>query len=347
MFSGKKIACISDIHLGVHQDSAVWHEQHLNLARWFRDSLKEQGVQDIIIAGDIFHNRHEVGVSTLHVAKEFFDILSEFNIVAITGNHDCYYRDNSRINSIKIFERDGFVVHDTMHILDYNNVKFVFCPWGIGLEDIPKCNVVVGHFEITNFKMNTHHVCDDGWESLSLLSLCDRVITGHFHLRDERMYDSGKTILYLGSPLELDSSDRDTSKGYTILDTDTLALTFVENKISPKHAKIYISDLQNNKYSASILKSIIPNNYIKLIVDVKFSDSNVDALLVKLNTLKPVQLKVEYDLPLDDNEVSTADSERLVSIESIMKEYIDALDTKAQKQQIYTKCMELYKQFQN
>jgi len=347
MFHGKKIACISDIHLGVHQDSQVWHEQHLKLAEWFKESLNSKGIKDVIIAGDIFHNRHEVGVSTLHVAKEFFNILSDFNIVAITGNHDCYYRDNSKVNSIKVLERDGMVVFDTLNTIRTNNKDIVFCPWGTRLDEIPKCDVVIGHFEISNFKMNMNHVCEDGWNSLNLLDKCKKVVTGHFHLRDERYYDNNKTILYLGSPLELDLSDRDTIKGYTILDTNDLSLTFVENDKSPKHVKLTISDLQSGIYKATSLRTLIPNNYVRLIVDVKFADSNVDVLLIKLNSLKPTQIKVEYDLPLECVDRDSVDDSKLVSIETIMKEYIDVLEVKVQKEDVYRKCVELYQQFQN
>jgi len=69
---------------------------------------------------------------------------------------------------------------------------------------------------------------------------------------------------------------------------------------------------------------------------------------VKLNSLKPMQIKVEYDLPHETVDTSAAaDEARMVSIENIIKEYIDALDTNAHKQHVYAKCIELYQQFQN
>lgn len=349
MFQNKKIACISDIHLGVHQNSQEWHKYHLELAKWFRDSLTENSITDIIIAGDIFHNRHEVGVTTLHVAQEFFDILKPFNIVAITGNHDCYYRDNSKVNSIKVLQKDNLTVYDTLHVENCFNKKVAFCPWGTDLSDIPQCDVVVGHFEITNFKMANNHVCEDGWNSIDLLERCQKVITGHFHLRDERTYEDSKTILYLGSPLELDLGDRDTTKGYTILDLNNLTLKFIENTVSPKHVKIYLSDLKAGKYKAATLKGMIKNNHIRLVVDVKFADSDVDVLLMKLNMLNPTHIRVEYDLPVDTlnesvNEIESISS--LVSIQSVIQEYVNALDVQISKKDVYNKCLEYHSLFQ-
>ena len=75
-FSSNKVACISDIHLGVHQNAHTWHEIALDFARWLDQELKLRDIKDIIIAGDIFHNRHEIGVNTIHCARKFFDILS-------------------------------------------------------------------------------------------------------------------------------------------------------------------------------------------------------------------------------------------------------------------------------
>lgn len=350
MFQGKKIACISDIHLGVHQNSQEWHRYHLDLAVWLRDSLIKNSIKDIIIAGDIFHNRHEVGVTTLHVAREFFDILKQFNIVAITGNHDCYYRDNSKVNSIKVLQQDNFVVYDSIHTAVVSKRKIAFCPWGTDLSDIPECDVVVGHFEITNFKMANNHVCEDGWSSFDLLKKCKKVITGHFHLRDERTYEDAKTILYLGSPLELDLGDRDTLKGYTILDLEDLSLKFIENKLSPKHVKLFLSDIKAGVYKSVALRDLIKNNHIRLVVDMKFADSDVDLLLAKLNMLAPTHIRVEYDLPIDTvNESLTSDIENissLVSVQTVLQEYVNALDIQTSKKEIYSKCLEYYSLFQ-
>ncbi len=74
-----------------------------------------------------------------------------------------------------------------------------------------------GHFEIQSFKMNQYKVCTEGIKSRDLLKHSPLVITGHFHLRDERKYRDG-TILYLGNPFQMDFGDVDSSKGYYILD---------------------------------------------------------------------------------------------------------------------------------
>ena len=101
-FNKSNICCISDIHLGVHQNNSSWHKILLDWVKWLDKQLIENDIDDIMICGDLFHYRDEIAVNSLHIANEFFDILKRYNIVMITGNHDCYYKDNSLVNSLSI-----------------------------------------------------------------------------------------------------------------------------------------------------------------------------------------------------------------------------------------------------
>jgi DNA repair exonuclease SbcCD nuclease subunit len=338
---GPKIACISDIHLGVHQDSQTWHNIALTYANWLRQALLERNITDIIIAGDIFHNRHEIGVNTIHAAHKFFDILKDFNIIAITGNHDCFYKDKSDINSISILNNKNITVFQELRSFTINGKSFAFCPWGTDVKDIPKSDVIVGHFEITNFKMNHHKVCDHGLETESLLDKAKLIISGHFHYREHRKYSNGRSILYLGSPHELDFGDRDQIKGISILDTETLEIDFIENTTSPKHKKIPISKLIDG--SINNIDKIVTNNIISLHVDVKTSTQNIDLILTKFGQFKPLQLRTEFST-FEDLQVSTEDLESLsFDIETALHEFVNLLTTDVSKKDILDKCTELYK----
>ena len=112
MIKSSKIGCFSDVHIGLYQDSSAWHNISLNFAEWASKKYLDAGINDIIILGDVFHNRTEISVSTLDVAKKFFDYFKDFNVYILAGNHDSFYKDNSKVNSISIF--DG-----------WNNIKIV------------------------------------------------------------------------------------------------------------------------------------------------------------------------------------------------------------------------------
>jgi len=343
-FSSNKVACISDIHLGVHQNSQSWHNIALDFARWLDKELKLRDIKDIIIAGDIFHNRHEIGVNTIHCAREFFNILSKYNIVAITGNHDCYYKDKSDINSISIL--DGYkniTVYQDLVSHTINGKKYTFCPWGIGLEEIPVCDVLVGHFEILNFKMNSHKVCDHGIESVSLLNKAKLVMSGHFHCRDHRKYTNGKSIIYLGSPYELDFGDREQTKGFTILNTDDLSLELIENNITPKHKKIKISDLLDGKISLENISEELSNNFVSLCVDRNVNEQVLSLMLSKFNQYKPKHVRTDFNIFESVQLSATELNEISIDIDTALHEFVNLLDTPVPKKDILDKCIDLYR----
>ena len=343
-FSSNKVACISDIHLGVHQNAQTWHNIALDFARWLDTTLKEQNIKDIIIAGDIFHNRHEIGVNTIHCAYEFFDILKNYNIVTITGNHDCYYKDKSDINSISIL--DGYknvTVYKEPTTKNINGKVFCFCPWGAPIEQISSCDVLVGHFEILNFKMNAHKVCDHGLESESLLDKAKLVITGHFHCRDHRKYSKGKSILYLGSPYELDFGDRDQIKGVTILDTNDLSVELIENNITPKHKKIKISDLVDGKIALESIGNEFTNNFVSLCVDKNVNEQVLSLMLSKFGQYKPKHVRTDFNI-FDSVQLSATElNEISIDIDTALHEFVNLLETPVPKKDILDKCIELYK----
>ena len=72
------IGLFSDIHIGLGQDSSVWHKNILEFAHWVSDVYTNKGISEIIIPGDIFHNRNEISVNTLAMAKEFFEIFKNW-----------------------------------------------------------------------------------------------------------------------------------------------------------------------------------------------------------------------------------------------------------------------------
>ena len=242
-----KVCCIADLHIGVHQNSIFWHETALKWAQWLKEELNNKDIKDIFILGDLYHYRDEIAVNTIHVVNQILNLWSEFNIVILVGNHDSFYKDRSDVNSLSILDgwRNILVISEptTYTIL---GKTATFLPWGASLKDIGKSDILFGHLEIESFKMNSHKHCDHGIKTSDLLKKADLIMTGHFHLRDERKYDK-KTILYVGNPFEMDFGDTGSTKGYYVLDASNLTYEFFENPVSPKHKKLTITELLNFK----------------------------------------------------------------------------------------------------
>ena len=225
-FKNSEIAIFSDIHIGVHKNSKFWHEVSRQWVEWFVSDIKKKNIKDVVFCGDFFHSRDEVSVDTLHFGSSLLELFSDFNLTILTGNHDCYLKDTSQINSLAPFKNWSKVkVVDSFLDVESHGKKINFVPWGTKIEDIPKSDVTFGHFEIKLFRMNSFALCEDGFTAEDLLERSKLVFSGHFHLRDERKYKRGD-IVYVGNPFQMDFSDAASSKGYYTLDLDTLKYSF-------------------------------------------------------------------------------------------------------------------------
>jgi len=327
-FRKKRVCCISDIHIGVHQNSAMWHDITLNWAKWLRSELKAKGIQDIIISGDFFHYRDEISVNTIHVASSVLELWKEFNILILVGNHDAYYKERADVNSLSLFKgHENIQVVDEVYTCEQFGKKFSFIPWATPINEIPECDIIFGHFEISSFRMNAFKVCDDGMSAKALLERAPLVISGHFHLRDERQYDTGK-VLYLGNPYQMDFGDRESTKGYYLLDMEESEYTFYTNNISPQHKKIKLSELVAYGDITDDVKSIFKNNIVRFIFDKNISPDEVDILLKILLSLGALMFTVDYDNTFNNLNLSDISGADLSGVDMItaMEEFINLLE---------------------
>ena len=342
-----KVLFFSDLHLGVHQNSATWHNIALDLADWIDEVAIQHKIDTIFFAGDVFHDRHEIGVNTLHTAKKFFDKLSKYKVHLLPGNHDAFLSSTVEVNSVEILESENVFVYTNPTTLLVGDKKVTFCPWKTDISNLEKVDMLVGHFEIMNFHMTATKICDHGSNSEDLLSKANCVVTGHFHTRDLRFYEDNKYILYLGSPYEMDFGDRGQRKGVSIIDfnaTGKESIKFIENNKTPKHFRIKISEIIQKKYTN--FEEMIKNNLISLYVDSHVDTLTLDLLIGKLTQYNPLQFRTEFNI-LDKAQVDTKEVKKLsIDIETAFHEFVEHIETKATKKEVLDKCLELYKMCQ-
>jgi len=228
-FEKPEVAIVSDIHIGIHQNNQTWHKIVLDYAAWFKEQIKARGIRDIVITGDVNNDRNEISVATMAVVCQVFKMWKEFNIKVLIGNHDAYYKDRIDVNSLSQFsEWPNVDLIDEMTTIKQFERTYTFCPWGTEVNEIPKSDIVFGHFDISGFKISPMKICAEGMKSEDLLKQSNLVVSGHFHLRDERKYNKGK-ILYVGCPYEMTWSDYNNKKGIYFLNLETSQYDFVEN----------------------------------------------------------------------------------------------------------------------
>ena len=336
MSQNKQVAIISDLHLGVHLNSTAWHDISLEWAKWLVNELTEKDIIQIIFCGDFFHSRSEITVNTLHHASTILSIFKDFNITMITGNHDSFYKNDSRVNSISILDgRPNITILDKPTLKQIHGKEVFFAPWGTGLNDLQNCDIMFGHFEIESFKMNTFKVCDEGFKSADLFKYAPVVVSGHFHLREERVYEKG-TILYVGSPFELDFGDAGSTKGYYIMDFNNLKYEFFPNTISPQHIKVSLSDLINLKDFKSEAKKLFSNNMVKLSIDKTIDSSDLEKITTKINTVTPLSLVVDHIATFDQLGKACQSEVDLsgVDIGQAISDFVNLLDIQNKKEVI-------------
>lgn len=337
-----KWAVFTDLHLGVHQNSSTWHKIGLDWADWFISDLNSKNINQIIFTGDFFHSRSEISVNTIHVASELISKFKDFQIHMIVGNHDSYYKQKADVHSLSIFSGySNVIVHDTTNTIKINGREVCFCPWGFDYSDIKNVDIIFGHFEIESFKMNAHKLCEVGVKPKKLLQKAPLIFSGHFHLNEEREYDNGK-IIYIGSPFQLDFGERDCKKGYYVLDFKDMKYDFFENKSSPIHKKIDITELLDGRNIKDEYKKLIPNNFIRLVIDKDLDQNIIDETIHILNSLSPLSMTVDPLINFELIEQSDTDLSGIDMTKAII-EFVNLLDIQ-EKEEVIKRTLFLYNQ---
>lgn len=306
-----KIAIISDTHFGHKNDSLFFLEESLKFfEEQFFPYLHQNNIKDVIHMGDLMDRRKYVNFNTLHQVKDrFIRFFADNNInLHITlGNHDTFYKNTNFINSINELFGDSknIILYDKPTELQFDTLKIGIVPWitndnendCLDFLQTTSASILVGHFEINGFEVVTNIRHSSGSDS-EMFSKFDKVLSGHFHLRQSK-----QNIHYLGTQYELSFGDVNSKKGFTILDTDTRELEFIEN--TRKIFNIIKYDDVNGFEKPDANK--IKNTHVKVIVLNKKKPKIFDMLMDALATCELQELTVVEDFENNDGEESEVD----------------------------------------
>lgn len=337
-----KVAIFSDLHLGVKQDSTEWHMIALEWCDWFIEELTKRGIKKIYFLGDFFHNKFVISSTTLYTSSLLLEKLKDFEIELIFGNHDLYYLNNPEVASVNVFAGYNNVhVHAKPFIDDIDGTKIVMCGWGYNQLDYSG-DVLMTHAEIDLFKYNDLLSCTSDLKPSALLKKYKHVISGHFHGKQLKKYDSG-VIEYIGNPFAMDFSDAGIKKVFGILDTGTLEMEYVVNPISPRFIKYNLSDLVEINDIDSFINDI-QNAYIRVTIDKDITLADTNELKRLLTLCSPRDIKFEWS-----NKEQFLVDEKAVqgfSLTDVINEYIDSIDIES-KNSIKEYIITLYKKYSN
>lgn len=345
-----KACIITDIHFGYSNNNEQILKGTIDFfEKQFIPHCEEEGIEQVFIAGDVFESRNTLNVRTIKEAKRIIKELADVVPVCIlVGNHDLYYKNSPEVDSLLIFED----IPDVSIVRRPTSIGNVFMmPWVIDGEEIHahdflsrikrtdyERKLLIGHFDIKGFAMNAGKNSDKGFE-FSDFDTIDLIVSGHYHTRSMRSLD-GCTILYLGSPYQLNRGDIDENRGFMQIDTETLEYTFIDNVYSPKFIKL--------EFPEGFKPCQIPNNFVDVVVKCTNDTYNEKALekyITQLEALGPVvPPRIQIVSSKSDDIEFDVTLENMASTPKLIKDYIEAAyaDTEEDIKGIYEKIIEVY-----
>ena len=324
----KKVACFTDLHVGLKSNSAIHLRDCEEFVDWFIKEAQAEGAETCIFLGDWSHNRNSLTLPTLDTSLRLLEKLGAAfeQFFWFPGNHDLFYKDKRDVHS-SMFGRHipGVTVVDSITTLD--DVTLV--PWLVGdewrtMEKI-KSRYVFGHLELPLFFMNAMvQMPDHGELQADAFKGPEYVFSGHFHKRQNK-----GNVYYIGNAFPHNFADTwDDDRGMMVLEWGGEP-KFINWADCPKFRTIKLSELIDKK--DTVMKSKM-HLKVHLDIDISFEEANfikeTYANEYDIREISLIQEKSNLDNAIDDSidikfeSVDQIVTEQLINIES---ETIDKL----------------------
>jgi hypothetical protein len=261
----KKVACFTDIHFGLRNNSRQHNTDCEEFVLWFIKEAKKAKCETCIFLGDWHHHRASINVSTMNYTMSNLEFLSKAftNVFVIMGNHDLFYRDKREINSVAFGS-----LYDNIHIVNsiFTEGDVSIIPWLVQDEwkEMPgiKSRYIFGHFELGGFQMNQLIAMPDtGGLQKTHFKNQEYVFSGHFHSRQQQ-----KNVIYMGNTFPHNYSDTwQDDRGMMILEwgEDPIYKAWPN---APSFKTLNLSTLVDDPE-----KYLKPKTYIRVTLDIDIS----------------------------------------------------------------------------
>ena len=338
-----KICLLGDTHFGVRNDSKTFHKYYEKFYEMFFEYIDNNKIEYIIQLGDLFDRRKYINFLTLSESKKyFFDRIEKkgIKLISLLGNHDIFWKESLSVNSPELLLQ-SYQYIDIIHhpiTIGCGGVPIDVIPWICKENEneiadfISKTTskICVGHFEISGFEMMKGVPNHDGIDG-KFLSKYTSVYSGHFHTASSK-----GNITYLGTPYELTWADYNDPKGFYVLDLPSNEIEFVRNP-NLMFEKIYYNDEESQFFDYNYYA----DKSIKVIVVNKNDFGKFDQFIENLYKVDPAEVKIIEDM--SEFESSAVDDNlNLEDTMTLLSEYVDGLETDADKQKLKSLLRELY-----
>jgi DNA repair exonuclease SbcCD nuclease subunit len=327
-----KIVLLADVHMGAggRQGDILW------ALRTTREYCKNNNITEIIILGDLFHDRQSISIEVLCDAYDFFKSCKDLGQqwIVFPGNHDMFLKYSWNVNSLRPFS-DVLTIIDAVKILEIDDQRFWIVPFIYSEsaymrvlnkieEQYEPGDVLLTHIGVKSASLNICFLLQD-WSVVDFEdSKFDRVYTGHFHIRQQ----VGGNVWYPGSLIPFKFDEGDTEHGFYVYDIKERDHQFVNiwktgRKLLPKettppqYCTFHDSLLDEKKADE------VENNYIRVATTREYSPNEKDEIRSTLMSMGARRVTF-MDLVKHDEVVCEDEVSEVVDMGSIFRDYVES-----------------------
>lgn len=318
----KRVWILGDMHLGIRSNSNEWLDIQKDFyENQFIPTLKENVREgDVLVqVGDAFDNRQSINLKVLSYAVDLFERLGEILPThIICGNHDIWAKKSNEITSIDSLKWIPNVqIYKEPYLMKWHDKNILMMPWrrdpeheSETLAEYPSTDIVFCHSEVRGISLNSKVKNMHGSDA-NTFSKYTAVYSGHIHYRQTK-----GALRMVGTPYELTRSDSGNTKGFDMVDLETMEETFFENTVSPKFVKFNLTTLYNTTLGE--FKKRIENNFVDLFIPSQIAtNSSLSALI---NRVQRVARKIEPNI-YQEQDIIDKDLHDMEQIEGEFKSY--------------------------
>ena len=330
----KKIGLICDTHYGIRSDNSIFYDYQKKSNDFFFRKFEEAGVDTVIHLGDLLDRRKFLNyVTESRLQEDFLKPLSQrWDSHIICGNHDVYYRNTNKINSLDaVVDKTQHTVYTTPTEIEIAGTKILLLPWintenyedSIKIIKETTAEICLGHLEIAGFEMLSGIKSTHGLD-YSHFKKFDLVGSGHFHHRSHY-----EPIHYLGAANSFNWGDAQEPRGVSILDLETRSFSFIENPYNIFNTYIYNDEGKTQEQMLSELSNInyerYTDSYVKVVVDKKKYPYVFDKVVDSIYEAKPSDVKILDNTILFEDEETVDESTMVRNTTEYMLDYVATL----------------------
>jgi len=349
-----KVALITDTHSGVRNDNPAFHDYQKMCYDWFFRYIDANNIRHVVHLGDIFDRRKYINfLSAKRCREDFLDPLEDRGIQThiIQGNHDSYYKDTHEVNALDelVVNRYQFIQkYSVPEIINIDGLDIQIMPWitqsnkefAMEVIEHPRAEILMGHLELTGFTMHRGLISDHG-QDRGIFNKFDKVFSGHYHHRS-----TIGNVSYIGAFAEYTWHDYADPRGFSVFDTETRQLEFLQNPYKmfriAKYDDVTNSDIVEKIQGTDFSK--YKNTYVKLVVVNKSNPYSFDLLFDSIYKAGPLDITVIEDASvlLENEEMDSVDEAEDTS--TILSKYIDNLTLPIESVKMKSYMLDVYQE---